>query len=120
MIPPLPVLKSVEVRDIPYVTKVEAGKDFSETAAVPIPVEEYNPYFPKNEDSQIEPATAERVVVIVQYISEKEGLEIKETGTPNAFSVWHKDLFGNVETLTSNSKPVEVKVNRRSDTFERF
>src|SRR6185436_15814796 len=116
----LPSVASVEVRDIPYVTKVEAGKEFSEKVELPVPLEEYNPYFQKNADSKVEPRVAERIFLAVDFIREKKGLEAKETKIPNAFSVSHDKLFENVETLSSNPSPIQIKVNRRLDKFERF
>jgi len=120
VIPNLPSVASVEVRDIPYVTKVEAGKEFSEKVELPLPLEEYNPYFQKNADSKVEPRVAERIFLAVDFIREKKGLEIKETKIPNAFSVSHDKLFESVETLSSNPSPIQIKVNRRLDKFERF
>jgi hypothetical protein len=120
MIPKLPSIGSVEFREIPYVTKVEAGKEFSEKEVLPLPLEEYSPYFQKNAESKTEVRLAERGILVVQFIRQKDGLEVKETKIPNAFSVWHQNLFGNVETLSTDSRPVGVKVDRRLDTFERF
>ena len=120
MIPPVPSIATVEFREIPYVTKLEAGKEFGEKVTIPLPIDEFNPYFMKNQSSKTELRTSESVVFIVQFIREKEGLEVEETKIPNAYSVWHKDLFGNVETLSAKPRPLFVKVNRRLDTFERF
>lgn len=119
-IPKLPAIASVEVRDIPLTTKVEAGKEFGETVDVPLPLEEYNPYFQKDPESKVEERVAERVYLVVQYIREKEGLEVKQTKIGNAFKVDHPDLFSNVESLKSDLRGGGFKVNRRLDTFERF
>ena len=117
-IPPAPSIKSVEVRRIPYVTKIEAGAEFREKVDLKIPIEEYNPYFPKQTDSKTAPATAESVYFTIQFIRASDELEVKPTKFENAFSVWHPNLFGNVETLRSNDKPIAVPVNQRTDTFE--
>lgn len=120
MIPKLPSIAAVEFREIPYVTKVEAGKEFSRKETVSIPVEEFSPYFPKGENSKVEIRTSERALFTIQFIREKEGLEVKGTNIPDAYSVWHKDLFGSVETITSKEKMISVKVNKRLDAFEEF
>ncbi len=119
-IPKLPLIASVEVRDIPLTTKVEAGKEFSEKVEVSLPLEEYNPYFQKDPESRVEERVAERIYLVVQYIREKEGLVAQQTKIPKAFKVDHPDLFGNVETLKSDFRPAGIKVNRRLDTFERY
>lgn len=120
IIPPVPSIRTVEFREIPYVTKLEAGKEFVEKVTVPVPVEENNPYFHKNQDSKVKPQKSENVVFLIQFIREKDGLGVKGTNIANAYSVWHKDLFGNVETLSINPKPSFTMVNRREDKFERF
>ncbi len=119
-IPKLPAIASVEVRDIPYTTRVDAGKEYVQKVEVPLPLEEYSPYFQKDHESRTEERAAERIFLIVQLIQQKEGLEVSETKIPNAFKVYHPNLFGNVETLNSDVRPIAIKVNRRMDTFERF
>lgn len=120
MIPKLPSLASVEFREIPYVTKVESGREFSEKVSVPVPIDEVSPYFPVSENSKFETRSSGRVVFLVQFIREKEGLMIKETKISGAYSVWHKDLFGNTETLSSKETPITVDVHKRLDSFEEF
>lgn len=117
-IPKLPAIRSVEFREIPYVTKVDAGGEFSETINLPVPVEEYNPYFPKTDDSEVKEVLADNVQFEIQFIPEVDSLELKVTGIENVWSVWHPDIFGNVETLRSKPSPVSVKVNKRLDEFE--
>jgi len=119
-IPPLPLLKSVELRRIPFVTKIEANQDFSEKFDIPVPVEEYNPYFPKTQQSSVENRRAESVVFTIQFIREIEGLKVKPAQIGNAFTIWHQNIFGNLETISTNPKPIAVQVNYRTDTFERF
>lgn len=119
-IPPLPRIRSVEFRQIPFATKIEAGASFSEQAVVKLPVVEFNPYFPKGPTSKLEPAESERVAFVLQFIRAVDGLEAKESSVPNAFKVSHKNLFGLVETLNVDGQPLRVKVERRTDSFERF
>jgi len=117
---PVPSMASIEFRDIPYATKIAAGQEFGEKLKLQLPIDEYNPYFPVGPETKTELTPAERVVVEVEFIREIEGLTAKETKIANAISIWHKDLFGNIERLTSNPSPVSVQVNKRIDKFERF
>lgn len=119
-IPPLPKTKSVEIRLVPYVTKVEAGKEFVETIDLTVPVEENNPYFPKMPDSETEDRLAEAAVFGIEFIREIEGLKVTPAAIEGSLSVWHHDLFGNVESLETKRKSIGVKVKRRKDAFERF
>lgn len=117
---PLPKGKKVELRIIPYVTKVEANGEFSEKIILDVPVEEYNLYFPKDDNTEYEIRTSESVIFTIQFIRESDKLKVNEAQIKDALSVWHPDLFGNVETLVSKPSPMEVKVNKRLDKFESF
>lgn len=119
-IPKLPMIDSVEFRQIPYVTKVDAGKEFSEKISLPVPVEEFSPYFLKTPDSTTELRNSENVIFKIQFISDTEGLEIKETAIDSAFKVWHQNLLGNVENLETRPKNISIEVNKRTDKFEEF
>lgn len=119
-IPPLPKLKEVEVRRIPFAVKVEAGSEFSEKIGLSLPVTEYNPYFPKNQNSKEEIRTADAVFFTVQFIRESDELKVKPANFGEAFFVRHPNLSGNVETLSSKPSAIEVSVKKRTDTFEEF
>lgn len=114
---PLPK-KKIELRVIPFVTKIEAGDEFSEDLTLDLPVEEYNQYYPKTDSTEYEIRKSGSVIFTVQFIRESDELKINEAAFSDAQTVWHPDLFGNVETLESKPKPVEVTVNKRLDEFE--
>lgn len=121
-IPALPKTMKVEAREIPFVTRIEAGKEYGETIKLTVPVEEYNPYFPKKSDSSEELEIAETVFFSIQFIRASDELEVEPAPAPikDAFSVWHPNLFGNVETLSSKPKEISIQVKKRTDSFERF
>ena len=117
---PLPRLKKVEVRRIPFTTKVLAGGEFGEKVSIKIPVEEYNPYFMKGPNSEVEPRAAESIFFSIQFIRESDQLHVAETNIPNAFSVNHPSLLSSVESIQSRPTPTMVKVEKRKDPFEAF
>ncbi len=119
-IPPLPKKKRVELKLVPFATKVEAGKDFSEKFEISAPLLEYNPYFPKEKDKSEELKTAETVVLTVQFVGELEKMEVKPAPLGNALTVWHHDLAEKIRTLSSKPKPISIQVKKRTDYFERF
>ena len=119
-IPPLPKSKRVELKIIPFVTKVEAGSEFSDNFELPVPASEYNPYFPRKNNESEKIKTAEAVIFKIDYVAETDGLEVKPAPLENALTVWHQDLNSKTETLSSNLKTVGLQVKRRTDTFERF
>jgi hypothetical protein len=119
-IPPLPRVRIVEFRYLPYATKIEPGKKIEEELILHIPVEEYNYYFPIEDSSKTETKIAERCMFSIDYIFEVEDLQIKETEIKNAFSIWHPKLMQLVKTLKSKIVPVHSEVIYRKDEFERF
>ena len=119
-IPPLPKLKEVEVRRIPFAAKIEAGAEFGEKIELPLPIAEYNPYFPKNQNSKEEIRTAESVFFTVQFIRESDELKVKPANFGEALFVRHPNLFGNLETLSSKPSAIRVSVKKRTDSFDEF
>jgi hypothetical protein len=117
---PVPNSRKVESRVIPFATKIEAGQELSERMELPVPVEEYSPYFPKNQDSQLVDGLAESVVLTINYVRESDALELAPSPLSGSFSVWHPDLPGVIETLSSGQKPLSVRVKKRTDAFEEF
>lgn len=118
--PPLPKNKRVELKIVPFTTRVEAGKDFSEKFELSVPLSEYNPYFSDEKDMSEELKTAGKVVLSLQFVRELEEMEVKPAPLENAFSVWHKELWLRVGRLSSTPTALPVKINRRTDYFERF
>lgn len=119
-IPPLPKNKRVELRRVPFVTKIEAGEDFNEKFELSVPLSEYNPYFPKTGEGIEENKPAKSVYLSVQYIREMDGLEVKPSPMADALSVWHQDLIAQSEILNSRPKTIAVQVKKRTDYFEEF
>lgn len=117
---PLPKGKKVEVRIIPFVTKIEAGSEFGEKLELPLPISEYNPYSPKNQDSKEEISQTKAAFLSVQFVRESEGLEVKPAPFGDAFILWHPNLLGSIETLSSKSTAISVAVKKRLDRFDEF
>jgi hypothetical protein len=119
-IPALPKSKRVELKIVPFATKVDAGKEFSEKFEIAEPLHEYNPYFLREKDESEELKTAESVFFTIQFVEELENMEVKPAPLDNSFTVWHQDLSGKIKTLSSKPRALLVKVNKRTDSFERF
>src|SRR5262249_292689 len=115
---PLPRTKKVESRIVPYVTRVEAGGEYTETFQFPIPVEEYNPYFPKEPTSETEDRVSEGVRFTLQFVRESDQVTTHPSGLGQSLAISHPDLFGVIETLSSKPKAIEVKVKKRVGAFE--
>jgi len=116
----LPRSRRVEMRLVPFATKVEAGGELTGKIDLQEPIEEYNPYFAKPADSKTEITMSANVAFTMTYVAESEGLEVKEAPIAGSLNVWSPTLLQDVRELTFGPKVCEVKVARRTDTFERF
>jgi hypothetical protein len=119
-IAPLPRWREVELRIVPFATKVNPGQQFSETLSLSLPLEEYNPYFPANEQSRYKVMTAERLVFSLQFISEMEGLKVVPSPLDGALQLQHPRLLNLVQTVQSNTIRIQVPVEKRLDEYEEF
>ncbi len=119
-IPAVPKGKRVELKIVPFVTKIEAGAEFHEQFELSEPISEYNPYFPTLGTDNEELTSSENVIFSIQFIRDLEGMEEKPAPINGAYSIWHPDMFGRIETLSSPIRPMMIKINRRTDEFERF
>ncbi|HMT09716.1 MAG TPA: hypothetical protein PKA82_17140 [Pyrinomonadaceae bacterium] len=116
----LPRTRRVEMRFIPFATKVEAGDELTGTIELHEPVEEYNPYFSKLADSKTEAAKSSQILLTMNYVESSEALEVKEAPLSGSFNVWSPTLLQDVREVTVGPRASEIKVARRTDSFERF
>jgi hypothetical protein len=120
IVPPLPHDKEVELRVVPFATKLEAGQSYKETLKFPLPVAEYNAYFPAKPDSKYRLVAAHSVVFGLQFVNDVEGMEAKSAPLPNALQLSHPRLLGLIETMKARPQKLDVPVNQRADEFEEF
>lgn len=117
---PLPRTRTVELRRVPFATKVEAGQVVSETLRLPLPLAEYNPYFQAAPQSKVEVRQAQSLTFRLDLLEHSEDVKVEPAPLDDALVVRHPNLFAKVETLTAKPLPVTVKVNKRLDAFEDF
>jgi hypothetical protein len=120
IVPPLPRDEEVELRVVPFATKVEAGRSYKETLKFPLPVSEYSAYFPAKPDSKYRSATAHSVVFALQFVNDVKGMEAKPAPLPDALQLSHPKLLGLIETVRARPEKIEVPVNQRDGNFEEF
>ena len=119
-IPPLPQNQFVEMRVIPFATKVESGEKYIESFKIPVPIDEYNPYFPANNDSTYQLNNVEALIFTLHFLSELEGLSVKETPMDNSLLLMHPRLLAEFETLQSERIELQMPIRKRLDYFECF
>lgn len=119
-IPPLPQNQFVEMRVIPFSTKVESGEKYSESFEIPLPADEYNPYFPANKDSTYQLKSVDALIFTLHYLSELDELSVKETPMGNSLLLMHPRLLAEFETLQSERIELHMPIRKRLDYFECF
>jgi hypothetical protein len=117
---PLPRNRKVELRILPFATRLEPDQEFEEVLRWPLPVAEYNPYFPVTPESKFEARPAETVAFTLQWLAHTDDLQVKPAPLPGALQLWHPQLLARVETLQFGPVRMAVKVNKRLDAFEDF
>jgi len=120
IIHPLPRSQKVEMRIIPFGTKVEPGKEFTESFELKTPVEEYNPYFVREPDSTTEERRSGSVRFLLHYTRQSDSLSVKPAPIGDALLLSPPNFQDAIETLSSRPQPMEVVVNKRTDKFEPF
>ena len=117
---PLPKDRTVELRIIPFAQKVEAGHELSEKISLPIPIAEYNPYYPLEPDSKTVEKFADSIFFSLQFIEHSAQLEVANSSLPNSVRIDHPNIFAEVRTLASKPKSVQIKVSKRAAAFGEF
>jgi hypothetical protein len=117
---PLPTDRQLEMRMVPFATRVEPGERYTEAFHLPLPVEEYNYYFPPTEHAKCELTGADRVVFSLAFVEHTRDLTVKPAPLPGGLRVHHPQLLSRVETIRSSPVSAQVPVRKRIDRFERF
>ena len=117
---PLPQSKRLEVRIVPFVTRIEPGAIMESSFALALPVEEYNPYFPVSDETTTKLVTTEVLFVTLQFIEELDGMELTEAPIERALHAYHPEMLAKVEATQSPPLKLQLAVRKRLDEFERF
>jgi len=117
---PPPRNHSVELRIVPFASKIEAGHTFEEELQLPLPVDEFNSYFPVRRDSKYKVEPAHTVLFSLDFVNEAPDMKAATAPLPNGLRLQHPKLLALVETVQSEPQPLRVPVNKRQDEFEEF
>ncbi len=119
---PLPRLKHALYRNVPWATRVPAGKALEREVTLAPPLKEYSIYFPEESPQSYEPKTVALVYLLVDYLVVTPDLVI----TPSPVDATALRIEEPVLALTRavrliHSDAVEpVEVLRRTDEFDRL
>jgi hypothetical protein len=119
-VPPVPQSKFVEFTIVPFAHRVPPGDTYSSTFEVPLPVAEYNPYFPERKSNAYETVTASQVKFELTWLSDDGDLRVEDSPIAGALGITHPKLLTVIKSLESEAFDLDVPVQRRTDKFERF
>jgi hypothetical protein len=118
---PMPRLKTVAYRNIPYATRVSPGASLQNERTLTSPVKEYNVYFPENPKTKYESAPIDRITVVVQFHENRPNLKTSPVPLdPAALKIATADALDSMKTLNCVLTPVKLEALRRSDEFDRM
>lgn len=119
-IPPLPKEKRVEQRVVPFVNRLRPGESITKTYDVNIPIEEYNPYFPREQNASEEIVKSQYVVFTLQFIAELDDMKVSDAPIGGALLIRHPQLLAHLRAIESAPQQLHVTVKKRMDQFEHF
>jgi hypothetical protein len=117
---PLPKEKFVEQRYVPFALPVSAGGKWEEKLEFELPLQEYNPYYVSDDETQWDEVAIMSLQVCIDWFTDAEGLKTHETPIDGALRLEHRELLKRIERTTSEAVPIKAAGLRRTDKFERF
>lgn len=117
---PLPLDREVYMKQIPYVREVESNKSVTGQIVLPLPVLEYNPYYPLLEPEEQREAEINKIRLIIGWTEVRGGMIISETTVGGEKvkmirGAWEEPLYRLAETTLSGKANLKV----RTDEFDR-
>ena len=117
---PLPKGRMVEMRNVPFVTKLPPGAEHVENISLPLPVAEYNFYFPEDDQSKTQTRMAEGLVVTLQFIQDTPAVTVRPAPLAGAIQIYHPNYAAAVETVSCAPMAGQIPVLKRTDPFDEF
>jgi hypothetical protein len=120
-IAPLPPDRDVEVRVIPFASKLPAGGQLERKLEVPLPIAEVDPYHPDLPLRDYDLTDIKGVVLTVEFLrSTVEGFGAEPVpDAPDLYRVWGKHTVGQVERASCSLPSRELQILKRRDSFPR-
>ncbi|GBC93873.1 hypothetical protein HRbin15_02375 [bacterium HR15] len=119
VIPPLPKLKDVEFAHVPLVHIIHDQVHRGEIRR-PIPVEEYNPYYPPSTKAVYSTVVVQFVALVLEYVIINNNITLLEVeGLPNLYRVRGTNVDLRQIRLVVKVPEPGIAVKQRRDMFER-
>jgi hypothetical protein len=117
---PLPRMKSVLYRNVPYATLVEPGTVYRRELDYPLPVREYSAYFKGETASNYADARLDAVEVFVDYIADDPALAKDTSPLEGAHGFDTPGYWERSQRLRSGRVAIAAPAKKRTDPFDRL
>jgi hypothetical protein len=118
---PLPRLKTVAYRNIPYATLIKPHGTLEVEQSLRLPAQEYSVYFPSAPGTSPTPVTISRVAMFVVWVESREARETSPSPfDPNAVKIEVPGILDHAQTVGCRVTSATFEGLRRTDEFDRL
>jgi hypothetical protein len=118
---PLPRLKTVTFKNIPYATLIKPGGSVDIETSFPVPATEYSVYFPETPGNKSTISRINRVALFVRVVETKATFETTAAPfDPAALKIEVPGVLDSARIVSCHSTPVGLDALRRADEFDRL
>lgn len=116
----LPFDRDVYMKEIPYVRVVAPKETIKGKIVLPVPIEEYNPYYPPTEPENYKELESDKIRLLVGWTEAQKGMIISETTVGGEEVMMIRGAWeGAIQHLAERSFSAQVKMKIRTDAFDR-
>jgi len=116
---PLPKAREVEVRNVPFATRVDPGQVFAEEIDMRLPIDEYSPYFSPPSGGTVRTVQAREIVFALDFIRAHGDETVRKAPLDQAVWIHHPRLLERIQRIERVIASLPIDVNK-SDEFEAF
>ena len=119
-IPWLPRSSTPVYQNVPYASTIASGESVHFAVSIPMPVKEYNPYFPEQPDASYETVETTEVKLVLHYVAYRPEFEVEPSRFLAGFANLPPEALEHVVAVESVAQPLALEVWKRIDEeFER-
>ena len=116
----LPFDRDVYMMEIPYVRAVAPNEMITGKIVLPVPVEEYNPYYPPTEPENYREVEANKIRLLIGWTEARAGMIISDTTVGGEEVKMIRGAWeGAFQHLAERTFRAQVKMKVRTDAFDR-
>ncbi len=118
---PLPRMKKTLFRNVPFVTRIDAGAAREREISIPVPIAEYSPYFKGEKAADYTGVTVDGIEVFLDYLRASPDLAtVPSPIDPTALELDTPGIWSRATRLKSAQIPIRLHTLKRTDEFDRL